>query len=144
MKTTFDVLEGQIANLERSMEVTGMSDGPTSTKQMAIFTLGTERVLLSSASPAMIANGDQVKVVGKITPGQFTAIACKNLTTGWTTTYQQQGLVRKLLVFLIVVTTATSICFLPGLLVPAGLGYLLSKVIEHDNHRKAAHDLLIG
>ena len=144
MNPTFDVLEGQIANLERSMEVSGGGDGPTSTKQMAIFTLGTERVLLSSASPAMISNGDHVKVVGKIAPGQFTAIACKNLTTGWTTTYQQQGLVRKLLVFLIVVTTATSICFLPGLLVPVGLGYLLSKVIEHDNHRKAAHDLLIG
>jgi len=141
---SFDVLEGQVANLERSTEVSGMSDGPTTTRQIAIFTLGPERVLLSSASPAMIVPGDLVKVVGKAAPGQFTAIACRNLTTGWLTPYREQGVARALLIFLIVATASMSLCFPPGLLVPAALGFLLSKVVQHDAHRKAAHDLLLA
>ncbi len=85
------VIEGVISGLDRTTQVSGGGDTLTSTTHISLFQLSGERVLLKTNFPAMIADGDQLRLVGVRGQGQFTAIACKNITTGWATTFQRQG-----------------------------------------------------
>lgn len=109
------LLEGEIAGLERTSQVCGGGSTNINTTHMAIFNLQGERVLLKSNHPPMIANGDRLRVVGMRQPGQFVAVACRNITTGWTTSFQSQGcaIAALVAVFLVGLGLAwTSILFL--------------------------------
>ena len=95
-------IEGILEDLDRSSHVSGTEDS-TSTTHISIFKIGEYRVLLKSKSPAMISNGDTVRVVGIESPGQFTGIACKNLTTNWSTQFRGQGCAKFILIFFILI-----------------------------------------
>lgn len=87
----FTRIDGIISGLDRTTQVSGGGDTMTRTTHISIFSLLDERVLLKTDYPAMIADGDHLRLVGVREPGQFTAIACKNVTTGWVTTFKRQG-----------------------------------------------------
>jgi hypothetical protein len=81
----YSLLEGIVANLDRTTDVSGGGKTAATTTHVALFSLAGQRVLLRTRSPAMISNGDHLKIVGQHSPGQFSALACKNLSTGWMT-----------------------------------------------------------
>lgn len=87
----YTLIDGIISGLDRTTQISGGGETSATTTHISIFNLLDERVLLKTESPAMIANGDHLKLVGVRGQGQFTAIACKNITTGWTNTYRGQG-----------------------------------------------------
>jgi hypothetical protein len=72
----FTLIEGIISGLDRTTQISGGGETSATTTHISIFNLLDERVLLKTESPAMIANGDHLKLVGVRGQGQFTAIAC--------------------------------------------------------------------
>lgn len=134
-------IDGAITGLERTTHVTGGSNR-TSTSHVCLFTLQGERVMLRSDTPAMIADGDFLTLVGERQPGQFSAVACRNRTTGWQTQFQKQGCAKA---FLIVITILTLIptLFMPlFFFLPLLFGFLLSKVMKFDTQMRKAHEML--
>src|SRR5690349_10430015 len=83
-KDALVVLEGVVSGLQRTTHVSGGSgESAARTTHICIFSLGSHRVELKLPSVAPIADGDQVRLAGSMQPGLFSAIACRNLTTGW-------------------------------------------------------------
>jgi hypothetical protein len=64
----------------------------TTTIRLYIFNLAGERGLLKTKAPATIADGDHLKLAGVLGQGQFTAIACKSLSTGMDKSIQNSRL----------------------------------------------------
>lgn len=136
-----EVIEGQVEDLDRSSQVSGTENG-TSTTHIAIFKIGENRVLLSSLQPPMIANGDLVKIAGIEKPGKFNAIACKNLTTGWTSTFNKQGCTLFFLVFITLVFLLLSLFAFPFILVSCFFGFFAFMITSRNSKLNKAHRLI--
>ena len=139
----YTVIEGEISNLERTSRVSGGGNTMAQTTQVAIFTVGGARVMLQSRDPAMIASGDLVRLAGHHKPGQFTAVACRNLTTGWATAISSQGCVKLILwvptIFGVLITILIPFFFI----MPLATGTLLYLVMRTDANSRRAHDLIV-
>lgn len=124
--------DGTVSGLQRSIRVTGGGDGSTTSSQISLFTLDGKRVRLNTSQPAMIADGDAVRIVGEDKPGEFVAIACLNRTTGWASPVPRYGcFIVPLLVFILVTLAIATVPVLIGSLLQIGLlpeaaGILLS------------------
>ena len=136
-----NILEGKVTALDRTSHVSG-TDSRTSTTHIAIFKLDNEPILLRSSFPPMINEGDYVKVVGEKSPGQFTAIACKNITTNWMTPVKCQTGAKFGLSALIIFTLLFSLFGSIFIFMPLILTYLLYRVIKHDSMFTKANKLL--
>lgn len=79
------VIQGTVSGLQRVAEFDGGVNTATSNYHICIFNLGSQRAQLGGWSPPPIANGDVLRVAGHPCEGVFDSIACRNLTTGWTT-----------------------------------------------------------
>ncbi len=105
--------------------------------------------MLTTNYPAMIADGDHLKLVGIRNPGQFSAIACKNLTTGWTTTLKTQGCAKVMLSAVClgsVLLNIIVIWFFPSfgmtLIIPILAGVFLLMIIKSEVRMKRAYKML--
>jgi hypothetical protein len=133
------LIDGLISDLEQSTLLSG--DLATMT-HVSIFNLLGDRVILKTAYPAMIANGDHLRLAGVRHSGCFAAAACKNITTGWMTTFKMQvcatlalvgfGLVSIALTFLFPAFILMTICCIAGLFF----------IVRTDSRRKTAHEML--
>jgi hypothetical protein len=134
---------GVVADLDRTTSISGGGNTSATTTHITLFHLMGERVLLESDTPAMIANGDRVRLAGIRSQGQFTAIACRNITTGWMTSAEEYGLNMLFFIifgiFSIILTFEKPILFI----LPIFIGYYMYKNFGSVSHSKAAHDLLI-
>ena len=141
----FTVIEGIISGLDRTNHVSGGGETSASTTHISIFGLSGERVMLSTKYPAMIADGDHLKLVGVRNPGQFSAIACKNLTTGWETPLRTQGCA-KIVLSTFCIVTILPIWFFPSfgflLIMPILAGVLLFTLISSEAKMKRAYKML--
>lgn len=135
-----EVLEGLVEDLDRSTQVTGTEN--TITTHIAIFKIGENRVLLNTREPAMIADGDQIKVAGVVKPGQFTALACKNQTTGWISTYTTTGCGIFFIFIMILVSLVMTFFFLPFGLMAGFFTFMAYKVSSSNGRLKKAHILV--
>jgi len=135
-------IEGMISGLERTTHVSGGGETRTTTQHIAIFRLSGERVILMINEPAMIDDGDVLRVVGQPGQGQFTAIACKNLTTGWTSKSKGNGCAKIALMLFAAIAVGLT-CFLPiFFFMPIIVCYALIRIIRADARIKKAHLLL--
>jgi hypothetical protein len=133
---------GIVENFERSTDVRGTSNR-TSTTHLSIFDIGPHRVLLKTATPSVISNGDNVAVAGQTSNGQFHAVACKNSTANWISPLKQQGCVYTLLIGMAVVSFLLFFMVLP--IVFGGICvYFAIKVKKYDNTLKQAHQLILN
>ena len=121
----YTLIEGVISGLERTTEVSGGSSSMTTTSYICIFNLSGERVLLKTHAPAMIADGDHVKLVGERGQGQFTAIACKNMSTGWVPQYSNTGCFTAILAGFTVVGVIFTLIFPLFIILPLTSGGML-------------------
>jgi hypothetical protein len=120
-----NTIDGIVEDLERSTHVSGGSETSTSTTHLAIFKIGDERIILSATTPPMISNGDQIKVAGESKPGEFKAIACRNVTTNWST--PEVGKHNGCLIFILLATNLLPLifCYVSILFAPILLFWLL-------------------
>ena len=114
----------------------------TTTTHISIFSLLGERVLLNTKYPAMIADGDHLRLVGVRGQGQFTAIACKNTTTGWITTFKKQGCAMSVLIGFGLVGIVFTMIFPIFIFVPIFAGAILFWIMKTDARMKTAHVML--
>lgn len=134
------LLEGIVSNLDRTTQVSGGE--MTSTTHLSIFSLAGERVLLLTRMPAMIEDGDHLRVAGQSGQGQFTAIACRNLTTGWSTSPHKQGCAKSALIaFTVIGLIFTWLSFL-FVFFPLVNGVILFRLIKAESRMKSAHAML--
>lgn len=140
MNQPITTITGKVQGFERTTQVSG-TDHRTSTTHLSLFQLGTQRVILQSSVPSMVSEGDDVIVAGIQSNGQFTGLACKNLTTGWVTPLVQQGCVIAFLVVVTVVCLALFFFVVP-ILMGAVSGYFAYKAYMYDQKMKSAHDLV--
>lgn len=133
-------ISGVVEGLERSTDVQGTSNH-TSTTHLSIFVVGTNRVLLRTSSPSVLANGDRVTLAGAPSNGQFHALACKNLTANWTSPLKQQGCAFSALIGVSVVSFALFFLVLP-IVFGAFSVFFAVKVKKHDNTLKQAHEMI--
>ncbi len=126
----FTVIEGVISGLDRTNHVSGGGDTESRTSHISIFVLSGERVMLTTNYPAMIADGDHLRLVGAPTPGKFSAIVCKNLTTGWETTLKTQGCAKAFLIVFIIFGILATLLFPLFIIIPIILGVILFMVIK--------------
>lgn len=138
----FSLIDGIISGLDRTTQVSGGGDTMTSTTHISIFRLAGDRVLLKTKYPAMIADGDHLKLVGVRGQGQFTAIACKNITTGWTTTFQKQGCAISALIGFSLVGIVFTLIFPLFIFMPIFSGAILFWILKTDAKIKAANMML--
>lgn len=136
------IIEGIISGLDRTTEVSGGSSTMTTTTYISIFSLSGERVLLNTHSPAMIADGDHLKVVGVRGQGQFTATACKNITTGWVTPYSDHNVVRIILIGFTVIGVIFTVIFPLFFFLPLATGGMLFAFKKMKAKLKDAHRML--
>ena len=136
----FTQIDGIISGLDRTTHVSGGEN--TSTTHISIFSLSGERILLKTNFPAMIADGDHLKLVGIRGQGQFTAIACKNITTGWTTTFKSQGCARFALVGFGLVGVVFTLTFPPFIFMPIFSVAVLLFIMRAESRLKTAHMML--
>lgn len=136
----FTQIDGIISGLDRTTHVSGGEN--TSTTHISIFSLSGERILLKTKFPAMIADGDHLKLVGIRGQGQFTAIACKNITTGWTTTFKSQGCAMFALVGFGLVGVVFTLTFPPFIFMPIFSVAVLRFIMRADSRLKTAHMML--
>jgi len=136
------LIEGIISGLERTTQVSGGGDTTTTTTYLSIFNLPGERVLLKTKSPAMIANGDHLRLVGIRGQGQFTAIACKNITTGWMSTFRKQGCAMSALIGFGLVGIVFTLIFPLFIFMPIVSGVGLFFIMRADTQLKNAHTML--
>ena len=137
----FTLIEGIVSGLDRTTQVSGGGNSTTTT-HLSIFSLSGERVLLKTKYPAMIADGDQLRLAGVRGQGQFTAIACKNLTTGWTTTFKRQGCAMSALIGFGLVGIVFTLIFPLFIFMPAFAGAILFWIMKADARLKTAHMML--
>lgn len=138
----FTVIEGVVADLDRTSQVSGGGSTNATTTQIAIFQLNTERVILKSKFPAMISNGDHLRLSGIKAQGQFTAIACKNLTTGWSTSFKRQGCATTILIIFTLIGLCLTWIFPLAIIFPVMTIIFLLMIIKADSNYKRAHFLL--
>ena len=138
----FTLIDGVISGLDRTTQVSGGGDTMTTTTHICIFSLLGERVLLRTKFPAMIADGDYLKLVGVRGQGQFTAIACKNITTGWETTFKRQGCAMTLLIGVGIVGVVFTLIFPPFVFMPIFAGAILLWIMKADARIRSAHIML--
>mgnify|MGYP000617887603 CR=1 FL=1 len=135
-------IEGIVSGLERTNQVTGGGDTIVSTTQITIFTLAGERVLLTTKSPAMIAEGDRVKLAGVRGQGEFAAIACRNLTTGWTPPCRNQGCAMAILAAFGLVGVVFTLMVPIFIFMPIFSIVLIILMIRADSRTRTAHRML--
>lgn len=114
----------------------------TTTTHISIFSLSGERVLLKTKYPAMIADGDHLKLVGIRGQGQFTAIACKNITTGWMTAFERQGCAISFLIGFGLVGIAFTLIFPLFIIMPFFAGAIVFWIMKADARIETAHMML--
>lgn len=136
------LIDGIISGLERTTNVSGGGDTMTSTTHLAIFSLSGERVLLKSNEPAMITEGDHLRLVGTRAPGQFTAIACKNVTTGWTTTFKRQSCAMTALIGFGLIGIVSTLLFPLFIIMPVFSAVVTFLIMRADARLKTAHAML--
>lgn len=140
MDQNITTLSGIVDGFERTTQVSG-NDQQTRTTHLSIFKIGSERVILQSSVPGMMENGDNVAVAGISSNGQFTALACKNLTTGWLTPLKQQGCVFAFLICFAIITFFLFFLILPPIAGIVAL-YFAYKVNKYDQTMKTAHEMI--
>jgi hypothetical protein len=137
------LIEGIISGLERTTQVSGGGDMMTRTTHICIFSLLGERVLLKTDCPAMIADGDHLRLAGFRAPGQFTAVACRNLTTGWITSSKTHGCAIAALLGFGLVGIVFTLIFPLFIFMPIFAGVILFTILKADSRVKKAHAMLI-
>lgn len=78
-----ETIEGSVSNIQQHAHVTGDDKG-SSTSYVVIMKIDGQPIKLSCASPAVIVNGDTVKVAGKRKGGVFEAYAYRNMSNNST------------------------------------------------------------
>lgn len=136
----FTLIDGIISGLDRTTHVSGGER--TSTTHISIFSLSGERVLLKTKYPAMITDGDHLRLVGIRGQGQFTAIACKNMTTGWMTTFKRQGCAMSALIGFGLVGIVFTLIFPLFIFMPVFSVAVLFFIMRADSGLKTAHMML--
>ena len=106
-----ELVKGIVEDFERTTQVTG-GQNRTSTTHLSIFKIGSNRIILKTSVPSLISNGDEVFVAGLYDNGQFTALACNNLTANWISPLRQQGCGSCLLIFMAFISFVVSMIFL--------------------------------
>ncbi|QBE65020.1 hypothetical protein [Pseudoduganella lutea] len=96
-------LRGTVTELRRGKTVSHNPKTGTSVIHAAVFRLDGQLVKIVSAAPLVIAEGQELLVVGKRRAKLFTAYAHRNLTTGQE---GHEGWATRLLVTILVVTGA--------------------------------------
>ena len=139
----FTSIDGIISGLDRTTQVSGGGDTMTTTTHISIFSLSGERVLLKTKYPAMIADGDHLRLAGVRGQGQFTAIACKNVSTGWMTTFKRQGCAMSALIGFGVVGIVSTLIFPLFVFMPIFAIAVLFFIMRADFRLKTAHMMLI-
>jgi hypothetical protein len=138
----YTLIDGIISGLDRTTHVSGGGDTGTTTTHISIFSLLGERVLLKTKQPAMIADGDYLRLVGVRGQGQFTAIACKNITTGWATTFKRQGCAMTALIGFGIVGILFTLIFPLFVFMPIFSGVILFWIMKSDARIQSAHIML--
>ena len=138
----FTLIEGTISNLDRTTQVSGGGDTMTTTTHISIFSLLGDRVLLKTKYPAMITDGDHLRLAGVRGQGQFTAIACKNMTTGWMTTFKRQGCAMSVLIAFGMVGIVFTLIFPLFIFMPIFVIAVLFFIMRADSRLKTAHMML--
>jgi len=136
----YTLIDGIISGLDRTTHVSGGEN--TSTTHISIFSLLGERVLLKTRYPAMIADGDHLRLAGVRGQGQFTAIACKNITTGWMTTFKRQGCAMFALIGFGLVGIVFTLIFPLFIFMPIFSVAVLFFIMRADSRLKTAHMML--
>ena len=136
------VIEGTISGLDRTTQVSGGGDTMTTTTHISIFNLSGDRVLLKTRYPAMIADGDHLRLAGVRGQGQFIATACKNMTTGWMTSFKMQGCAMAALIGFGMVGIVFTIIFPLFIFMPIFSIALLFFIMRADSRIKTAHTIL--
>jgi hypothetical protein len=136
----FTLIDGIISGLDRTTHVSGGEN--TSTTHISIFSLLGERVLLKTRYPAMIADGDHLRLAGVRGQGQFSAIACKNMTTGWMTTFKRQGCAMFALIGFGLVGIVFTLVFPLFIFMPIFSVAVLFFIMRADSRLKTAHMML--
>jgi len=136
------LIDGNISNLDRTTQVSGGGDTVASTTHISIFSISGERVLLKSKQPAMIADGDHVRLAGVQTQGQFTAIACKNMTTGWTTKFKRQGCAMSALIGFGLIGIVFTLIFPLFIFMPIFSAVVLFFILRADRQMKIAYNIV--
>jgi len=132
-------LQGTLLELNHTTHTSG--NDIISTKHISLFKVREKRVRLVTSMAPSIHEADEVILAGNYTNGEFIAIACKNLTSGWSTMYRPQTFAKVMLSIIIGVCSLLFFLVLP--LLPAGFCiYLLIKVIKHDKILKTAYGLV--
>jgi len=138
----FTSIDGIISGLDRTTQVSGGGDTMTTTTHICIFRLSGERVLLKKKYPAMITDGDHLRLAGVRGQGQFTAIACKNMTTGWMTTFKRQGCAMFALIGFSLVGIVFTLIFPLFIFIPIFSVAVLFFIMRADSRLKTAHMML--
>ncbi len=136
----YTLIDGIISGLDRTTHVSGGEN--TTTTHISIFSLSGERVILKTKYPAMIADGDHLRLVGVRGQGQFTAIACKNMTTGWMTTFKRQGCAMSALIIFGMVGIVFTLIFPLFIFMPIFSGVVLFFIMQADSKLKTAHMMM--
>ncbi len=133
-------IKGVVEGFERSTHVTG-TDHRTSTTHLSIFKIGTNRIMLRTSAPSIISDGDEVVVAGIHDNGQFSALACKNLTANWVSPLKQQGCALTALLFMAFISFLMSFMIIPIFFCGVCI-YFAYRVKKHDKSLKLAYDLI--
>ncbi|MBT63333.1 MAG: hypothetical protein CML13_09005 [Puniceicoccaceae bacterium] len=136
------IISGMAEDLERSTEVQGTSQR-TSTTHLSMFVVDGQRVLLRTATPSVISNGDQVELAGTLSNGQFHALACKNLTANWISPLRQQKVAFAVLICMAVVSFLSFFLVLPIIFGGVCIFFAI-KLKKHDDRLKQAHQMIVN
>ena len=104
-------LKGTVTELRRGKSVSYNPKTGTSTIHAAVFRLDGQLVKIVSSTPLVIAEGQQMLVVGRRRAKVFAAYAHRNLSTGHE---GHEGWATRLLVTILVVTAALWLASLMG------------------------------
>ncbi|GAA5496976.1 hypothetical protein Rhal01_03164 [Rubritalea halochordaticola] len=136
------ILDGPIENLQYTTQISGGGESSTRTTHIALFNLANHRIMLKSPQPPMIQNGDQVIVAGGSQPGQFTALACRNISTGWMTQTQNQGCAIAICAVMLAFSGLFCLVMPLALPMPIFLGYLIYKMNKWSSLTRQAHSMI--
>lgn len=133
-------ISGIVEDLERSTDVQGTSQR-TSTTHLSIFVVESKRVLLKTATPSVLSNGDKVALAGTFSNGQFHALACNNLTANWISPLKQQGVAFIALICMAVISFLLFFLVLPIIFGGVCIFFAV-KVKKYDNLLKQARQMI--
>jgi len=133
-------ISGVVEDFERTTHVSGVQQR-TSTTHLSIFKVDSHRVMLKTSAPSVISDGDKVILAGTQTNGQFTALACNNLSANWISPLKQQGCA-----FAALICVAVFSFLMFFLVIPIIFGvvciFLACKINKSDNILREAHQLV--